>query len=75
MDTGKILTYLGNLRDNNNREWYHAHKQEYREANGEFEALIRELIAGIGAFDPDILHNEPKDLTFKLVRDLSLIHI
>ena len=74
MDTGKILTYLGNLRDNNNREWYHAHKQEYREANGEFEALIRELIAGIGAFDPDILHNEPKDLTFKLVRDTRFSH-
>lgn len=74
MDTQKIFTYLGNLSANNNREWYHAHKQEYKEANEQFEALIRELIIGIGAFDPSILHNEPKDLTFKLVRDTRFSH-
>lgn len=74
MDTQKILTYLGNLSANNNREWHHAHKQEYKEANEQFEALIRELIIGIGAFDPGILHNEPKDLTFKLVRDTRFSH-
>lgn len=69
MDTQKILNYLKNLSENNNREWYHAHKQEYKEANREFETLIQELIAGIGAFDTSVLHNDPKDLTFKLVRD------
>ncbi len=74
MDTLKILTYLTNLNENNNREWYHAHKQEYKEANGEFEALIQELIVKIGAFDPGILHNEPKELTFKLVRDTRFSH-
>ena len=40
MDGQKILTYLENLRENNNREWYHAHKQEYKDANGAFEAMI-----------------------------------
>ncbi|MCI8949755.1 MAG: DUF2461 domain-containing protein [Lachnospiraceae bacterium] len=69
MDTKKILNYLGNLSENNNREWYHAHKQEYKEANEEFESLIQELIVRIGAFDISVLHNIPKDLTFKLVRD------
>ena len=69
MDTKKILNYLGNLSENNNREWYHAHKQEYKEANEEFESLIQELIVRIGAFDTSVLHNIPKDLTFKLVRD------
>lgn len=74
MDTQKILTYLRNLSENNNREWYHAHKQEYKEANGEFEALIQDLIVKIGAFDTSVLHNEPKDLTFKLVRDTRFSH-
>ena len=64
MDTEKILKYLENLSENNNREWFHAHKQEYKEASGEFEALIQELIVRIGEFDTSILHNEPKDLTF-----------
>lgn len=74
MDTQKILGYLGNLRENNNREWYHAHKAEFKEAKEEFEALIRELMIGIGAFDASILHNEPKSLTFKLVRDTRFSH-
>ena len=74
MDGQKILTYLENLRENNNREWYHAHKQEYKDANGAFEALIQKLITGIGAFDASVLHNEPKDLTFKLVRDTRFSH-
>lgn len=74
MNTQKILTYLENLRENNNREWYHAHKQEYKEANEEFEALIQELIVRIGAFDTTVLHNEPKNLTFKMVRDTRFSH-
>ncbi len=74
MDGQKILTYLENLRENNNREWYHAHKQEYKDANGAFEAMIQELITGIGAFDASVLHNEPKELTFKLVRDTRFSH-
>lgn len=69
MDTGKILSYLADLEKNNTREWYHAHKAEYKEANAEFETLIAELIMGIGATDSGILHNQPQDLTFKLVRD------
>ena len=69
MNTRLIFQYLSDLRDNNNREWYHAHKAENKAANAEFEALIRALIHGIGEFDGSVLHNEPKNLTFKLVRD------
>ena len=69
MDTGKILTYLTDLEQNNNREWYHAHKVEYQQANTEFEALITALILSVGQTDSHILHNNPKELTFKLVRD------
>ena len=69
MDTGKILSYLSDLENNNIREWYHAHKAEYQEANAEFELLVAELIMGIGLTDSSILHNDPRKLTFKLVRD------
>lgn len=74
MDTKVILKYLTDLSENNNREWYHAHKAEYREANAEFEALVQGLIFGIGKFDGSVLHNEPKNLTFKLVRDTRFSH-
>ena len=48
MDTKLILNYLTALGANNNREWYHAHKAEYKSANMEFEALIGALIERIG---------------------------
>lgn len=69
MDTQLILQYLTDLSENNDREWYHAHKPENRAANAEFESLIQELIFKIGEFDSSVIHNEPKKLTFKLVRD------
>ncbi len=74
MDTKMMLKYLADLSENNNREWYHAHKGEYKEANGQFEELIQELILKIGRFDNSILQNEPKNLTFKLVRDTRFSH-
>ena len=74
MNTQLILHYLTELSNHNEREWYHAHKAEYREANAEFEALVQELILKIGKFDSSVLHNQPKDLTFKLVRDTRFSH-
>ena len=74
MDMKLILKYLNDLSENNNREWYHAHKAENKEANAQFEELIQTLILRIGEFDTSILHNQPKELTFKLVRDTRFSH-
>ncbi len=74
MNTQLILDYLADLSSHNEREWYHAHKAEYKEASAEFEALLQELILKIGEFDSSVLHNQPRDLTFKLVRDTRFSH-
>lgn len=74
MNTQLILNYLSDLSKNNNREWYHEHKTENKAANTEFETLIGALILRIGEFDSSVLHNEPKNLTFKLVRDTRFSH-
>lgn len=74
MNTQIILEYLTSLDRNNNREWYHANKAEYKKANAEFEALLQALILEIGRFDSSIVHNDPKDLTFRLVRDTRFSH-
>lgn len=65
----EMIGFLTELERNNNREWYHAHKKERVSATQQFEALIQELILEIGKFDNSVLLNNPKDLTFKLVRD------
>lgn len=74
MNTQLIIEYLSALSENNNREWYHANKEDYKKANAEFEELLQALILKVGEFDGSILHNNPKDLTFKLVRDTRFSH-
>jgi uncharacterized protein (TIGR02453 family) len=68
------MDYLTALNQNNDREWYHAHKDDYKKANAVFEELLQALMLEIGKFDSSILQNNPKDLTFKLVRDTRFSH-
>ena len=74
MNAQIIIDYLSALNTHNNREWYHANKEDYKNANTEFEGLLKALILEIGKFDSSILHNNPKDLTFKIVRDTRFSH-
>lgn len=69
MEVKVALDYLLALSNNNSREWYHSNKIQYKKANEEFEELVQNLIFEIGKFDSSILHNIPKEITFKLVRD------
>ncbi len=74
MNTQAILHYLSALNENNDREWFHAHKEEYREANAQFEEFLQALVCKLGGIDESIVHNSPKDVTFKLVRDTRFSH-
>lgn len=51
MNLTTILRYLTGLSENNDREWYHAHKAEYKAANAEFEEFLQALILRIGELD------------------------
>lgn len=74
MNMSLIVNYLSELSMNNERDWYHAHKEDYKKANAEFEALLQALMLEIGNFDSSILNYAPKELTFKLVRDTRFSH-
>ncbi len=74
MNTQLMVDYLSALSANNNREWYHANKDDNKKASAAFEKLLQSLILEIGKFDNSILHNNPKDLTFKMVRDTRFSH-
>ena len=69
-----ILEYLADLEQNNNREWYHSNKERRNKANAEFEHFLGDLIFAIGEFDESIIHNDPRALTFKMVRDTRYSH-
>ena len=74
MNLGKILEYLSDLEAHNNRDWYHTNKGLYQTANHEFEMMIEQLIMELQKFDHSIPSIQPKELTFKLVRDTRFSH-
>jgi len=69
-----MLSYLEDLEANSERDWYHANKARHKQAIAEFEDVVSKLVVAIGGFDPSVLHNSAKDLTFRLVRDTRFSH-
>ena len=74
MNTNIMLDFLAALGENNDREWFHSHKAQYKAASEEFEMLVGELKSRIGEFDGSVLRYAPKELTFKLMRDTRFSH-
>lgn len=74
IDNQMIYDYLVALENNNNRQWFNENKEMRDQANREFEKLIQELIFKIGEFDEQVLDLNPRDLTFKQVRDTRFSH-
>ncbi len=64
----KSLHYLSQLKQNNNREWFHANKAAYNEARAEFDAVTADLIAAVSRFDLSVGSLEPKECTFRIFR-------
>ncbi len=65
----KIIDFLGALRQNNNREWFEAHKAEYREALARFNAMAEELMAAMATVDPAVAGLKLSDCTYRIYRD------
>jgi len=65
-----VIDFLSRIIENNNREWYEAHKAEYLEANAIFADFVEQLIQGISVFDPTVSGLKPKDCMFRFYRDI-----
>jgi uncharacterized protein (TIGR02453 family) len=64
-----VLSFLLQIRENNNKEWLDAHKDAYYEANNIFTAFVEKLIVGIGEFDPSVRELSIKDCVYRFHRD------
>lgn len=69
--TKQTFDFLKELKDNNNREWFVAHKASYEQASAEIKAFITALIKEISAFDPHINTNiQAGKCLFRIYRDI-----
>ncbi len=65
-----IVDFLTKLTQNNNRDWYHAHKNEYQKARKSFEKLVDSIIGGISQFDSQVNGLTAKACMFRIYRDV-----
>ena len=65
----EILDFLRRLHDNNDREWFDAHRAEWTRVKARFADFTAELIEGIAAFDPSVRGLRPQECTYRIARD------
>jgi len=66
----KVLGFINELTENNNRDWFNANKTRYQEALEIFRGFAGELLTGISIFDPTVGNLEPKDTIFRIYKDV-----
>lgn len=66
----RVLSYLRDLHDNNNREWFNAHKADYLEARHIFNEFAMDLLKEIRSFDSSIGNLGLGDITYRIYRDI-----
>lgn len=70
MPTQHTLQFLKNLEENNNREWFQAHRQDYEMAKASFEKLCEEILSGLCKVQVDLANTKVKDCIFRINRDI-----
>lgn len=66
----KILSFLSELKNNNNREWFNDNKDFYKQAKYFFEEYVNVLILKIREFDNSIDVSSAKECVFRIYRDV-----
>ncbi|HIW98366.1 MAG TPA: DUF2461 domain-containing protein [Candidatus Tidjanibacter gallistercoris] len=70
----KTLDFLRGLQENNNREWFEAHRDTYLTVKAATEHLAARLIEGIASFDDSVSGLTPRDCTYRIYRDIRFSH-
>lgn len=65
-----VIDFLHNLQQNNNTQWFHAHRAEYEAARDRFNAFALRLLAELAEMDKSLAGLELKDCTYRINRDI-----
>lgn len=70
MDFPRLADFLTDLAQNNNREWFEAHRTEYQALREDFCAFVGQVIEGVAEWDDGVRWKDPKDCMFRIYRDV-----
>ena len=65
----QILSFLRDLQNNNNKEWFTANKARYQEVQKRWNDFCLELINEVGKFDHTVANLTLRDCTYRIYRD------
>lgn len=66
----KVLQFLQDLSENNNREWFNDNKKRYEESRDKILFLTEVFINEIKKFDPEVSGISAKDCMFRIFKDV-----
>jgi uncharacterized protein (TIGR02453 family) len=69
VDLNPVLRFLAQLKKNNDRAWFQAHRDDFEAAGASFEAYVAELIEELTPTE-GLRGLTPKDCIYRLYRDL-----
>ena len=70
----RVLDFFKQLQRNNNKVWFDAHKDQYKEMLAVHNEFSQRLIDGIASFDKSVAGLQVKDCTYRIYRDLRFSH-
>lgn len=74
MNAKKVLSFIGSLAANNNREWFTSHKDDYLAVKADLEAFTAQWIEAAAEIDPALGKLTPKDCMYRIYRDIRFSH-
>ncbi|ANI88165.1 hypothetical protein A9P82_01860 [Arachidicoccus ginsenosidimutans] len=66
----QTLQFLTALKKHNDRDWFHANKEKYDLAKGNFHQFVDAMLKELGKFEPYIAELNAKDCVFRINRDI-----
>lgn len=64
------IDFLNDLKENNNKEWFHANRKRYDTEKERFEKFCQEVLNGLSKFQDNLLNTRVKDCIFRINKDI-----
>ena len=64
-----IISFLEDLAANNDRAWFEANRDRYKAVKSRMDAVAKDFIKAVAAFDPSVEGVQVKDATYRIYRD------
>lgn len=64
-----IIDFLRDLSENNNREWFEAHRDRYKAVKAQMDSVAEQFIEAVASFDSSVAGVRVKDATYRIHRD------